>query len=141
MRTSTSALSVLSVLTGTGILAQWILVWTGVFPVAETVPGFRNYFLSFAVADMWLVGAAFMTAALTARRDPRALVFGVALGSAMVFFGLYALMYDLSIGVLFSLAPGELFGKAVTLYNLVAGVVFMVLSWKVGRPVQPDVAP
>jgi len=104
MMTSKSALGVLSVLTGTGTLAQWILAWTGVFPVAETVPGFRNYFLSFAVADMWLVVAAFLTAALIARRDPRALVFGVALGSAMVFFGLYALMYDLNIGVLFSLA-------------------------------------
>jgi hypothetical protein len=34
--------------------------------------------------------------------------------------------------VLFSPAPQELFGKAVTVYNLLAGFMFMVLSWRGG---------
>jgi hypothetical protein len=121
---------VLSFLTGAGILIQWILVWSGRFPVTESVPGFRNYFLSFVAADLWLTLAAFMTGTFILLKDPRALLFGVALGSSMVFFGFYSLLYDLNTGLLFSFAAGELFGKAVTLYNILAGFLFMFLSWK-----------
>jgi hypothetical protein len=121
---------VLSYLTGAGILLQWILVWSGLFPVADNVPGFRNYFISFAAADLWLIIAAFLAGTFILRKDPRALLFGAALGSAMVFFGLYSLLYDLNTGLLFNFSVDELFGKAVTFYNILAGVLFMYLSWK-----------
>lgn len=130
MRSSRAWVCFLSLATGSGILLQWILVWSGAFPVSESVPGFRNYFLSFGAADLWLVVASFMTGTFILLKDPRALLFGVALGSAMVFFGLYALMYDLNTGLLFDFSAGELFGKAVTLYNLLVGVLLMVLSWR-----------
>ena len=123
-------LCVLSFLTGAGILLQWLMVWSGRFPVAESVPGFRHYFLSFVAADLWLVLAAFLTGTFILRRDRRAVLFGVALGSAMVFFGLYSLVYDLNTGLFFNFAPGELFGKAVTFYNILAGLLFMFLSWR-----------
>jgi hypothetical protein len=121
---------VLSFLTGAGILLQWIMVWSGRFPVTESVPGFRNYFLSFVGADLWLILAAFLSGTFTLMKDPRALLFGVALGSAMLFFGLYALFYDLNTGLLFNFSTTELFGKAVTFYNIFAGLLFMFLSWK-----------
>ena len=130
MRASRVFVCVLSFLTGAGILLQWILVWSGKFPVVDSVPGFRNYFLSFVAADLWLTLAAFTTGTFILLKDPRALLFGVALGSAMVFFGLYSLLYDLNTGLLFSFAAGELFGKAVTFYNILAGFLFMFLSWK-----------
>lgn len=130
MKASRILICVLSFLTGAGILLQWILVWSGRFPVTESVPGFRNYFLSFVAADLWLTIAAFLTGIFVLLKDPRALLFGVALGSAMVFFGLYSLLYDLNTGLLFSFAAGELFGKAVTLYNILVGFLFMFLSWK-----------
>jgi hypothetical protein len=129
MRGTRALLIVLSLLTGAGILAQWILVWAGVFPVEDTVPGFRNYFMAFVAADMWRVLAAFATGVCAAMKDDRAVLFGVALGSAMIFFGLYALMYDLNTGLLFDLSAGELFGKIVTLYNLLGGLLFVFLSW------------
>jgi hypothetical protein len=130
VKASRILICVLSFLTGAGILLQWILVWSGRFSVTESVPGFRNYFLSFVAADLWLIIAAFLTGIFVLLKDPRALLFGVALGSAMVFFGLYSLLYDLNTGLLFSFAAGELFGKAVTLYNILAGFLFMFLSWK-----------
>ena len=130
MKASRAWTGVLSLSTGSGILLQWILVWSGAFPVTESVPGFRNYFLSFVGADLWLVVASFMTGAFIFRKDPRALLFGVALGSAMVFFGLYALVYDFNTGLLFDFSAGEWFGKAVTFYNLIVGVLLMVLSWR-----------
>jgi hypothetical protein len=48
----------------------------------------------------------------------------------MVFFGLYALLYDWNTGVLFDFSAGELFGKCVTIYNILAGLLFIFLSWK-----------
>ena len=130
MRASRAVVCVLSFLTGAGIIVQWSLVYSGLLPVTESVPGFRNYFLSFVAADLWLILAAFMTGTFILLRDQRALLSGVALGSAMVFFGLYSLMYDLNTGLLVSLSADELFGKGVTLYNLMAGIFFMLLSWK-----------
>lgn len=130
MRGWRTTLSALCLLTGVGILLQWIAVWAGEFPVVDEVPGFRNYFLSFAVADMWLVLSALLAGFFALKRDPRAVLFGVALGSAMLFFGLYAMLYDFNTGLLFELSAGEIFGKAVTVYNIVGGIVVMLLSWK-----------
>ncbi len=93
MKASRIIACVLSFLTATGILLQWVLVWSGKFPVTESVPGFRNYFYSFIVADLWLILAASMTGIFILLKDPRALLFGIALGSAMVFFGLYSTQF------------------------------------------------
>ena len=133
MPTQRKVLLVLSALTGAGILLQWILVWAGAFPVEETIPGYRDYFLSFVAADTWLVLAAFLTTAFLLRGDPRAAAYGVALGSAMLFFGLYAFTYDLRTGLLWQITSEEVFGKAVTLYNILGGIFLMLLSWRVGR--------
>ena len=133
MPTQRKVLLVLSALTGAGILLQWILVWAGAFHVQETIPGYRHYFLSFVAADTWLILAAFLTTAFLLRSDPRAAASGVALGSAMLFFGLYAFMYDLRTGLLWQITSEEVFGKAVTLYNILGGVFLMLLIWRVGR--------
>ncbi len=130
MRTSRAFTCILSFLTGAGILLQWIFVWSGNFSVDESVPGFRNYFLSFQAADLWLILLAFMTGISIILRNPKALLFGIALGSAMVFFGLYSLLYDFNTGLLFNFSTSELFGKGVTFYNLLAGLLFIFLSWK-----------
>jgi hypothetical protein len=130
MKASQVVVCILSFLTGIGILIQWILVWTGTLPVSDSVPGFQNYFFSFVAADIWLIFTAFMTGIFIMMRDSKALFFGIALGSAMIFFGLYSLLYDLNTGLFFNFSEGELFGKAVTFYNIFAGLLFMALSWK-----------
>jgi hypothetical protein len=132
MKTSRALVCVLSFLTGAGILFQWVLVWSGRFPVEESVPGFRNYFLSFQVADMWLILLAFMAGTFVLLKNPKALLFEIALGSAMVFFGLYSLLYDLNTGLFYDFSAGEFFGKFVTFYNLLIGFLFMFLGWKDG---------
>lgn len=117
MRSSRAWICFLSLATGSGIILQWILVWSGAFPVSESVPGFRNYFLCFVAADLWLVVASFMTGTLLLLKDPRALLFGRAHVRSQ---------YRPAVRLL----SGELFGKAVTLYNLLVGVLLMVLSWR-----------
>ena len=130
MKMSRVVTYVLSFLTGGGILLQWILVWSGKFSIDESVPGFRNYFLSFLAADLWLILLAFLSGIFIILKNPKALLFGIALGSAMVFFGLYSLLYDLNTGLFFNFSASELFGKCVTFYNIFAGLLFISLSWK-----------
>jgi hypothetical protein len=130
MKISRVVTCVLSFLTGAGILLQWIFVWVGQFPVEESVPGFHNYFLSFQAADLWLVLLALLTGIFIILKDPKAQLFGIALGSAMVFFGLYSLLYDLNTGLFFDFSSGELFGKFVTFYNILGGLFFIIISWK-----------
>ena len=132
MKTSQVVTCVLSFLTGGGILLQWIFVWIGKFPVEESVPGFRNYFLSFQAADLWLILLALLTGMFIILKNPKALLFGIALGSAMVFFGLYSLLYDVSTGLFFNFSASELFGKFVTFYNIFGGLFFISVSWKDG---------
>ena len=130
MKTSRVVTCVLSFLTGGGILLLWVFIWSGKFPIDESVPGFRNYFLSFQAADLWLILLAFLTGIFIILRNPKALLFGIALGSSMVFFGLYSLLYDLNTGLFFNFSASELFGKCVTFYNILAGLLFIFLSWK-----------
>jgi len=130
MKISQRITCALSFFTGIGILAQWVMVWTGNFPVAESVPGFQNYFLSFVIADIWLVTAALLTSYFIYKKNPKAMLFGIALGSSMLFFGLYSIVYDYNTGLLFNFSLEELFGKIITVYNIVFGFVFMFFSWK-----------
>jgi len=124
----------LAATTGAGILLQWLLVWVGLFPVVESTPGFRNYFLSFVAADMWMVIAAIGTTWLSLRNDQRAILASVALGSAQLFFGLQALLYDFHTGLLFVTSAAEWFSKGVTISTIVVGLLLMGGAWRsIGR--------
>jgi len=45
----------LSMFTAIGTLLYWILVFTGMFPLVEIVPGYIVWFQSFPLADFWIV--------------------------------------------------------------------------------------
>lgn len=126
MKRSQQIVCILSFLTGLGILSLWILVWSGIFPVEDKIPGFRNYFISFQLADMWLVVNAILTGAFMLLKSSKMIVYGISLGSGMVFFGLYSFLYDLNTKLLYDFSMGELFGKLITLYNIIGGLFFIV---------------
>lgn len=130
MRTSQWLFCLLSFLTGFGILLQWILVLYNIFPVEEKISGYRNYFLSFLLADVWLIMSALLTGIYILLKKPKATLFGIILGSSMVFFGLYSFLYDFNTKLLFDFSLPELFGKFVTFYNIIAGLIFIVYFWR-----------
>lgn len=130
MKVSQQIVCLLSFLTGFGILFLWILVWSGIFLVEDKIPGFRNYFTSFQLADMWLAVNAILTGIFILLKNPKMVQCGISLGSAMIFFGLYSFLYDLNTKLLFDFSTGELFGKLITLYNLIGGIFFIVYFGK-----------
>lgn len=52
----------LSVFTAVGIIAYWSLVFAGLFPVEEVIPGYKNWFMSFPVADFWIAANSILLA-------------------------------------------------------------------------------
>ena len=81
-----------------------------------------------------MVIAAIGTTWLSLRNDQRAILASVALGSAQLFFGLQALLYDFHTGLLFVTSAAEWFSKGVTISTIVVGLLLMGGAWRsIGR--------
>ena len=112
---------ILAVVAAAFIPLYWVLVFTGVFPVVELVPGYRNWFMPFVLADSWIATWAAVTVLAIHRRSPSTYGFAVVTGSSLVFLGLYALGYGALTGLLFRLTLDELIEIAIKIYCLAGG--------------------
>lgn len=111
--------------TALGIAVYWLLVFTGVFPVDEIVPGYKNWFLSFPLADTWIALAALLTLKNELKRPNNALIYQAATGSGLLFLGLYALLYGINTRLLFNLTTDEVIEILIKLYCLSVGSYFL----------------
>ena len=112
------------------IVAYWISVFTGVFPVEEIVPGYVNWFMSFPIPDLYIATGAFLGIYFLKSNRKLAGLFGILTGSGLLFLGLYALSYGHNTGLLYSLTPDELFEIGIKAYCLTAGTFFIRHAWK-----------
>ena len=127
MEGMTRVAAALGAFTALAVIAYWALVFAGLFPVTELVPGYRDWFLSFPLADAWIAASGMWLAVAAWRRRPSATAAAAALGSALIFLGLYALLYGATTGLLFHLTADELIEIAVKAYCLTVGA-FLVWS-------------
>lgn len=116
----------LSVFTAVGIIAYWSLVFAGLFPVEEVIPGYKNWFMSFPIADFWIAANSILLA-ISIRKEnvKKSIIFGLITASSMIFLGLYALLYGINTGLLFHLTADELVEIAIKLYCLSVGAYFI----------------
>lgn len=116
----------LSVFTAVGIIAYWSLVFAGLFPVEEVIPGYKNWFMSFPVADFWIAANSILLA-ISIRKEnvKKSIIFGLITASSMIFLGLYALLYGINTGLLFHLTVDELIEIAIKVYCLSVGAYFI----------------
>ncbi len=115
-----------SVFTAVGIIAYWTLVFAGLFPVEDIVPGYKNWFMSFPAADFWIAVNAILLAVFIRKGDEgKSAVFGLMAASGMIFLGLYALVYGINTGLLFKLTADELIEIAIKIYCLSVGAYFI----------------
>ena len=116
--------------TAIGTTSYWVLVFLGVFPVTDIVPGYRTWFMSFPLADGWFATCALISAIYLLRGDAKAGLFAICAGSGMIFLGLYALLYGINTGLLFALTVDEVIEICIKLYCLSVGSYFIISSWK-----------
>ena len=119
----------LTAFTTIGIIAYWTSVFTGIFKVTELVPGYRNWFMSFPLADGWIAVVSLLAFVFLLQGNDKASLFGLLTGSSLIFLGLYALLYGINTGLLFILTTDELIEIAIKIYCLSVGSFFIVYFW------------
>lgn len=116
-----------------GIVVYWSLVFTRVFPVTELVPGYRNWFMSFPLADGWIAAVSLLALVFLLKNDEKAALFGLLTGSSLIFLGLYALLYGVNTGLLFILTTDEIIEIGIKVYCLTVGSFFIVYFWNLAK--------
>ena len=119
----------LTAFTTFGIVVYWVLVFAKVFPVTELVPGYKNWFMSFPLADGWIAVTALLAFIFLLRGDDRATLFGLLAASGLIFLGLYALLYGINTGLLFILTVDEIIEIGIKVYCLTVGSFFIIYFW------------
>lgn len=127
----------LSIFTATAGILYWITVFAGLFPVTELVPGYKNWFMSFPVADGWMFICAILAAFFTLKRHPLAALFAALTGASLIFLGLYAFTYGVNTGLIFILTPDEMIEIAIKIYCLSAGAMLIYHGWKLNAQHTP----
>ena len=89
----------------------------GVFPVEEIVAGYKNLFMSFPIADLWIAVCAFLSFKYLKSNDDEAILFGLLAGSGLIFLGLYAFLYGINTGLLFILTVDEIIEIGIKVYR------------------------
>jgi hypothetical protein len=120
----------LSIFTATIGILYWGTVFTGLFPVTELVPGYKNWFMSFPIADGWMFVCAILAAVYTIKGHPLAGLFAPLTGASLIFLGLYAFMYGYNTGLLFIFTPDEIIEIIIKVYCLTAGSLLIYQGWK-----------
>lgn len=123
----------LTALTTIGIIMYWTLVFAKIFPVTELVPGYKNWFLSFPLADGWIAVTSLLAFIFLLQDKPKAALFGLLTGSSLIFLGLYALLYGVNTGLLFILTTDELIEIGIKVYCLSVGSFFIIYFWKLAK--------
>jgi hypothetical protein len=119
----------LTAFTTFGIVTYWTLVFAKIFPVAELVPGYKNWFMSFPLADGWIAVTSLLAFIFLLQGDDKAALFGLLAASGLIFLGLYALLYGINTGLLFILTTDEMIEIAIKVYCLSVGSFFIVYFW------------
>lgn len=120
-----------------GIALYWALVLFQAFPISEKVPGYRNWFMSFAVADFWIFVCSVW--ALLQRTQVR-LIPTVAAGSAMIFLAIYALAHGFMTGILTLLDADVFIEIFIKAYCVFAGAYLIRFSVRQLRSAQEKIA-
>lgn len=123
----------LTALTTIGIIVYWTLVFAKIFPVTELVPGYKNWFMSFPLADGWIAVTSLLAFIFLLQNKPKAALFGLLTGSSLIFLGLYALLYGVNTGLLFILTTDELIEIGIKVYCLSVGSFFIIYFWKLAK--------
>jgi hypothetical protein len=121
------------------VAAYWVAVFGGLFPVDELVLGYRAWFMAFPLADAWIAVSGTWLLASALRGGRSMVVPAAALGSALLFLGLYAFAYGAGTGLLFQLTPDELLEIAIKVTCVSVGSALVAVAAR--RAAAPEVLP
>lgn len=113
-----------------GIILYWAAVFGGFFSVELLVPGYVDWFMAFPAADAWIAICAALSVFFQKRNPLLSAVLLSAAGSGLIFLGLYAFAYGYRTGLLLHLTGNEVLERAIKIYCLAAGGLFLCGSYR-----------
>jgi hypothetical protein len=119
----------LTAFTTFGIAVYWTLVFAGIFKVTELVPGYKNWFMSFPLADGWIAVVSLLAFIFLLQNNDKAVLYGLLTGSSLIFLGLYALLYGINTSLIFTLNMDEIIEIGIKVYCLSVGSFFIMYFW------------
>jgi len=124
----------LSFFTGFSIILYWALVYTGVTPTEELIPGYTYWAMSYPISDGWIAICAFLTGIFLLKKNDKAALFGLLAAGGLIFLALNATTYTFITGVLSKFTAGGIVMKlAMRVYFLAAGIFLAVFFGKGNR--------
>jgi len=134
MKTNNIVIKVLLFTTAITILVYWILVFLKIFPVTELVAGYVKWFMSFPIADSWILLTSVVSLIkLYGHRNSSAAPWLAATGSALIFLGIYGFTYGYLTGLLFNLTFDEIIEIMIKIYCLAVGGYFIYKATTLGK--------
>jgi hypothetical protein len=103
--------------------------------VTELVPGYKNWFMSFPLADGWIAVTSLLAFIFLLRGDDKSVLFGLLAASGLIFLGLYALLYGINTGLLFNLTVDEIVEIGIKIYCLSVGTFFIFYFWNLAKTI------
>ena len=115
-------------------VAATVLYWTTFFTSgavrSSSEGGYLAFERAFPAADAWLAIAAAISALMLARRDPRAILWGLIAGSSFVYLGLLDVLYDLENGKYASIDGAMAVEVMINLFSLTFGPFLIIYVWR-----------
>lgn len=115
-------------------VAATVLYWTTFFTSgavrSSSEGGYLAFERAFPAADAWLAIAAAISALMLARRDPRAILWGLIAGSSFVYLGLLDVLYDLENGKYASIDGAMAVEVMINLFSLSFGPFLIIYVWR-----------
>jgi hypothetical protein len=125
----------LTAFTALGIVVYWASVFAGIFKVTELVLGYKNWFMSFPLADGWIAVVSLLAFIFLLQNNEKAVLFGLLTGSCLIFLGLYALLYGINTGLIFNLNMDEIIEIGIKVYCLSVGSFFIMYFWNLAKEI------
>ncbi len=126
LRTVAGLLSLSAALTG----LYWVVFFTSGATQATQEPCYAVFERAFPAADAWLALAALACASGLRRRRPRAVLWGVAAGSAFIYLGLMDTLYNLEHRMYASIGPEMAAEVLINVTCFLFGPFLMSYVWR-----------
>lgn len=117
----------LTSMTSVVLIMEWLLILSGIVPLDALEPsrinatGYRTWFMSFSVPDLWIISWCLLSVFSALRNNNSAIPFSMIAGSSMVFLALVTITFYAQNSMLFDLNYYQLFENLAVAWLLMAG--------------------
>jgi hypothetical protein len=108
----------------------WVTFFTSGAVQSSSEAAYIAFERAFPAGDAWLAIAAVISALMLARRDPRALLWGLIAGSSLVYLGLLDTLYNLENGKYASIDGAMAVEVVINLFSLSFGPFLIIYVWR-----------